>query len=81
VPVMITAPAVVRRGRIAQAIARFFRGVLGGNKKVVAVTPEGETVEIPADIDSSKRFIKTDGSGLVETEQDGVPVVSRQAAE
>jgi multidrug efflux pump len=81
VPVMVTAPSVVRRGRIAQAIANFFRGLLGGNKKAVAVTPEGETVEIPADIDSSKRFIKTDGSGLVETEQDGVTVVSRQAAE
>ena len=81
VPVMITAPSVVRRGRLAQALANFFRGLLGGNRKATAVTPEGETIEIPADVDSSRRFIKTDGSGLVEKEQDGVTVVSRQAAE
>lgn len=91
VPVMITAPSVIKNGWIGQlvgslfgaigsAIAWPFRAVFGGRKQV-AVTPEGETVEIPADIDSSKRFIKTEGSGLVETEQDGVTVVSRQAAE
>ncbi len=46
-----------------------------------AVTPDGTEIAIPAGIDSTQRFIKTDGSGLVETEQDGVTVVSRQAAE
>jgi len=91
VPVMITAPSVIRHGwigrlfgavfgAIGSAIAWPFRAIFGGRKHT-AVTPEGETVEIPADIDSSKRFIKTEGSGLVETEQDGVTVVSRQAAE
>lgn len=91
VPVMITAPSVIRHGwigrlfgavfgAIGHAIAWPFRAIFGGRKHT-AVTPEGETVEIPADIDSSKRFIKTEGSGLVETEQDGVTVVSRQAAE
>lgn len=91
VPVMITAPSVIKNGWIGQlfgavfgaignAIAWPFRAIFGGRKHT-AVTPEGETVEIPADIDSSKRFIKTEGSGLVETEQDGVTVVSRQAAE
>ncbi|CAN7530864.1 efflux RND transporter permease subunit [Devosia sp. LjRoot16] len=91
VPVMITAPSVIRQGwigrlfgavfgAIGNAIAWPFRAIFGGRKHT-AVTPEGETVEIPADIDSSKRFIKTEGSGLVETEQDGVTVVSRQAAE
>lgn len=91
VPVMITAPSVIKNGWIGRlvgsifaaiggAIAWPFRAVFGGRKQT-AVTPEGETIEIPADIDSSKRFIKTEGSGLVETEQDGVTVVSRQAAE
>jgi len=91
VPVMITAPSVIKNGwigrlfgtvfgAIGNAIAWPFRAIFGGRKHT-AVTPEGETVEIPADIDSSKRFIKTEGSGLVETEQDGVTVVSRQAAE
>ncbi|WP_423068678.1 efflux RND transporter permease subunit [Devosia sp. CN2-171] len=80
VPVMITAPSVIRRGRIATAIANAFSGLFG-RKTAVAVTPDGQTVEIPADVDSSKRFIKTEGSGLVEKEQDGVTVVSRQAAE
>lgn len=91
VPVMITAPSVIKNGwigrlvgsmfvAIGSAIAWPFRAIFGGRKHA-AVTPEGETVEIPADIDSSKRFIKTEGSGLVETEQDGVTVVSRQAAE
>ncbi|MBN9316345.1 MAG: efflux RND transporter permease subunit [Devosia sp.] len=81
VPVMVTAPSVIRNGRIAQALAGFFSGLFRGRKKATAVTPEGQEVEIPADIDSSRRFIKTEGSGLVETEQDGVTVVSRQAAE
>jgi multidrug efflux pump len=91
VPVMITAPSVIRHGwigrlfgavfgAIGNAIAWPFRAIFGGRKQT-AVTPEGETVEIPADIDSSKRFIKTEGSGLVETEQDGVTVVRREAAE
>ncbi len=80
VPVMITAPSVIRRGRIATAIAGVFSGLFR-RKTAVAVTPDGQEVEIPADIDSSKRFIKTEGSGLVEKEQDGVTVVSRQAAE
>ena len=80
VPVMITAPSVIWRGRIAQAIAGAFSGFFR-RKTAVAVTPDGQTVEIPADIDSSKRFIKTEGSGLVEKEEDGVTVVSRQAAE
>jgi multidrug efflux pump len=91
VPVMITAPSVIKNGWIGQLVGSVFAAIgsaitwpfraLFGGRKQVAVTPEGETVEIPADIDSSKRFIKTEGSGLVETEQDGVTVVSRQAAE
>jgi len=84
VPVMITAPSVIRHGWIGRLVGTIamapFR-LFGGRKTATAVTPEGAEIAIPADIDSSKRFIKTEGSGLVETEQDGVTVVSRQAAE
>lgn len=83
VPVMITAPSVIRNGRVMTAIRSFFAGLFGRftRRTAVATTPDGQTVEIPAEIDSTKRFIKTDGTGLVETDQDGVTVVSRQAAE
>jgi multidrug efflux pump len=89
VPVMITAPSVIRKGYVGRAFGWVFITVLGWpfrqlsgkGKQQVAVTPEGAEIAIPADLDSSKRFIKTEGSGLVETEQDGVTVVTRQAAE
>ncbi|MDB5540923.1 MAG: efflux transporter permease subunit, partial [Devosia sp.] len=91
VPVMITAPSVIKNGWVGSLFGSIFGAIFGvvawpfralfGRKKTVAVTPEGQTVEIPAGIDSSKRFIRTDGSGLVETEQDGVTVISREAAE
>jgi len=97
VPVMITMPSVVWQSWIGRNVIQplfaaiavpfnlLFANVtfaeLFGRKHDVAVTPDGQAVEIPADIDSSKRFIKTEGAGLVETEQDGVTVVSRQAAE
>ncbi|WP_421760509.1 efflux RND transporter permease subunit [Devosia sp.] len=89
VPVMITAPSVIRKGYVGRAFGWVFITVLGWpfrqlsgkGKHQVAVTPEGAEIAIPADLDSSKRFIKTEGAGLVETEQDGVTVVTRQAAE
>ncbi|MGN6488822.1 MAG: efflux RND transporter permease subunit, partial [Devosia sp.] len=81
VPVMVTAPSVIRNGWIGQLVGNIFAPIFRRQATAVAVTPDGQAVEIPADIDSSKRFIKTEGSGLVETEQDGVTVVSRQAAE
>ena len=97
VPVMITAPSVIWQSWVGRNVIQpvfwaigvpfnlLFANVtfaeLFGRKHDVAVTPDGQTVEIPADIDSSKRFINTEGAGLVETEQDGVTVVSRQAAE
>lgn len=46
-----------------------------------AVTPDGMAIEIPVDVDSAQKFIKTDGPPLVEKDADGVTVVSRQAAE
>jgi multidrug efflux pump len=45
------------------------------------VTPEGATVEIPEGADSARKYMTADGTGLVEREEDGVTVVSRQAAE
>jgi multidrug efflux pump len=36
--------------------------------------------EIPADADSAKKYIRRDGTGLVETEKDGVTIVSRPEA-
>ncbi len=77
VPVMITAPTVVWAQM--QGTARFFAGVFGTRSRK-AVTAEGVAMEVP-DLDSSKRYITADGTGLVETERDGVTVVSRQAAE
>lgn len=81
VPVMITAPSVIRNGWIGRLVGGIFAPIFRRKATATAVTPDGQTVEIPADVDSSKRFIKKEGSGLVETEQDGVTVVSRQAAE
>lgn len=81
VPVMITAPSVIRNGWIGRLVGGIFAPIFRRKATQTAVTPDGQTVEIPADVDSSKRFIKKEGSELVETEQDGVTVVSRQAAE
>ena len=81
VPVMVTAPSVIWRGWVGNAFRAVGRGFGGKKQTATAVTPDGTEIAIPAGIDSTQRFIKTDGSGLVETEQDGVTVVSRQAAE
>jgi multidrug efflux pump len=86
VPVMITAPSVIGASamRLFGAIGAFLAGLLrsvglGGRR--TAVTPEGATVEIPEGADSAKKYMTADGTGLVEREEDGVTVVSRQAAE
>ena len=89
VPVMITAPTVIW-GQI-KSVGRFFGwlfGVIGrpfarafGLGRRRAATPEGAVIEIPADVDSARRYLNADGTGLVETERNGVTVVSRQAAE
>ena len=81
VPVMITAPSVLWASitRLGGRISSLF-GRLGFGRKV-AVTPEGATVEIPAGADSTKKYFRKDGNGLVEKEQDGVTIVSRDAAE
>lgn len=85
VPVMITAPSVLWASakRLWTRIGNFFAWVGGlfGRGRKTAVTPEGATVEIPADADSTRKYFTKDGSGLVETERDGVTIVSRDAAE
>lgn len=84
VPVMITAPSVLWAAikRLGSRVANFFAwiGGLFGRRRT-AVTPDGATVEIPPDADSARKYFTKDGSGLVETERDGVTIVSRNAAE
>jgi multidrug efflux pump len=82
VPVMLTAPTVLWASikRLGNAIAGLFAKIAPFGRRT-AVTPSGAMVEIPADANSASKYIGTDASGLVETEQDGVTVVSRQAAE
>jgi len=63
VPVMITAPYVIRTGWLGQLVSRPFR-----RKSAKAVTPEGFEVEIPGDVDSAQRYVTktgpdTDGPG------------------
>ena len=84
VPVMITAPTVIWASiqRLGGRVAAFFAWV-GGlfGRRTTAVTPEGGIVEIPPDADSTRKYFTKDGNGLVETEKDGVTIVSRDAAE
>jgi multidrug efflux pump len=85
VPVMITAPTVIGHqlagfGRwLAWLFGAPFRAIGMGRRRVV--TAEGVAMDMPEEVDSARRYISKDGTGLVETEQDGVTVVSRQAAE
>ena len=37
--------------------------------------------DIPEDVDSAAKYLQADQTGLVERDEDGVTVVSRQAAE
>jgi multidrug efflux pump len=82
VPVMLTAPTVLWGSikRIGAWLAGTFGKFLPARRRT-AMTPEGAMVEIPADANSAAKYMGTDASGLVETERDGVTVVSRQAAE
>ena len=83
VPVMITAPNVIW-GQL-KSIGGFFAGIgravaspfrRRGKQVPVATTPM-----VPEGVDSAARYMSKDGSGLVAREQDGVTVVTRQAAE
>ena len=81
VPVMLTAPHVIGASfkRLFGRVGNFVGKIMP--RRRTATTPEGSTIEIPEDANSAAKYISKDGSGLVETEQDGVTVVSRQAAE
>lgn len=88
-PVMIAAPHVWKLriltiaaffDRLFRAIGAFFAGLFSGRRRT-AVTPEGVTIDIPGDVDSAQRYMEVDRTGLVETERNGVTIVSRQAAE
>jgi multidrug efflux pump len=81
VPVMITAPNVIW-GQI-RSIGRFFAGLgraitFRKRGKQVPVAP---AAAVPEGVDSAARYISKDGGGLVAKEQDGVTVVTREAAE
>ncbi len=88
VPVMVTAPSVIWRGRVGQAIRAifraidaFFRVILGAILgPILPKTPEGAVVP-GAGVDSVAQYMDVDGTGLVETKRNGVTVVSREAAE
>ncbi len=69
VPVMITAPHVIRTGWLGQLVSRPFR------RKRTAVTPEGVEVDIPGDVDSAQRYV-TKGTPTADT-----PGEKRDAAE
>jgi len=93
VPVLLTAPAIwktqigngwARAGRVLRAIGRI-PGAIGrlfpGEHRQTVPLGAGEQIEIPENIDSAQRYLEMDKGGLVETESNGVIVVSRQAAE
>lgn len=81
VPVMVTAPTVI--GASAKRFGAWIGGLFGRliPRRQTAVTPEGAAVEIPANADSTRKYFTKDGNGLVEREQDGVTIISRDAAE
>ncbi len=91
VPVMITAPSVIwaNTKRQASAIRRILVSPFGRRKAAAAATAEDEApadavaaeAEIPPEVDSAAQYIGGDTTGLVERDEDGVTVVSRQAAE
>jgi multidrug efflux pump len=83
VPVMITAPNVIW-GQI-RSIGGFFAGLgraaISPFRKRGKQVPVAPAAAMPEGVDSAARYMSKDGSGLVAKEQDGVTVVTRQAAE
>jgi multidrug efflux pump len=84
VPTMVTAPTVIWGqmkwaghgvGSLFGWLASPFR-----RRRTDAAGEEAVTAEIPADADSASKYIRRDGTGLVETEKDGVTIVSRPEA-
>ncbi|RUT28625.1 efflux RND transporter permease subunit [Arsenicitalea aurantiaca] len=84
VPVMVAAPHIWWRQ--IRAIAAFLAGLAGTIARALgglgrAPQPATASIALPDMPDSASRYINADRTGLVETERNGVIVVSRQAAE
>lgn len=84
VPVMVVAPNVLWKqiGWIGHQFGRLGRFVTGRGRTAQAAPAgfDGMAVEIPDDVDSTKRYIVSKDAGLVEHEKNGVTVVSRPEA-
>jgi multidrug efflux pump len=87
VPTMVTAPTVIWgqmkwAGHGVGSLFGWLASPFRRRKPAAGTAPEAAapTAEIPADADSAKKYIKRDGNGLVETEKDGVTIVSRPEA-
>ena len=93
VPVMITAPSVIwtNTRRQVSSVSHVLMSPFRRKKTAAGTDTEAEVAadtvtgnpeaEIPANVDSAAKYIGGDSTGLVETDKDGVTVVSRQAAE
>jgi multidrug efflux pump len=88
VPVMVTAPSVIWRqiravGAFFAGIGQWIAGLFGARQPAVAAPAgfDGMAIEIPNDADPSKRYIVSKDAGLKSREQNGVTVISRDAAE
>ncbi|GLQ55201.1 efflux RND transporter permease subunit [Devosia nitrariae] len=87
VPVMVTAPTVIWSQ--IKSIGGVFAGAFGwiggllGRRPAQAVPAgfDGMTIEIPEDADAARRYIVSKDAGLTKKEENGVTVVSRDAAE
>lgn len=86
IPVLLAAPTVWLRK--AKAFGAFIMGLVGWfiglfNRPAKAVTPEGDVIEIPEDTQEPREAALSPANdvALVEKEENGVTVISRQAAE
>lgn len=81
VPVMLSAPGVLK-SQIVWLFSLFARGrgVADEERAAKTLVPQHQ-ITIPEEVDSARRYMDVDATGLVETERNGVTVVSRQAAE
>jgi multidrug efflux pump len=83
VPVMITAPNVIwgQIRSIGAFFARLGRAIATPFRKRGRKVPVAPDPTVPEGVDSAARYMSKDGTGLVAKEQDGVTIVSREAAE
>jgi len=88
VPVLISAPSVWRQklGAMWAGLGRMVHAVGGAlsrsrRQPEPALAPATARSDRPADVDSARRYMDVDTTGLVVRERNGVTVVSREAAE